>query len=78
MPSRKKNYVLLRGVYSGTLIVASRAWYEREEIAKGRRWKLVTQSNDEAVLNQMMKLGNPPSGYEPDDIDKWFKGTNKC
>ena len=78
MPSRKKNYVLLRGVYSGTLIVASRAWYEREEIAKGRRWKLMHQSDDETVLFQMAKLGNKPSGYVPDDIDKWFKGTNRC
>jgi hypothetical protein len=73
MPSRKKNYVLLRGKLSGTLIVASRAWYEREDITIGGRWKLMHQSNDEAVLNQMMKLGNPPSGYEPDDIDKWFE-----
>lgn len=78
MPSRKKKWVLLRGKLSGTLIVGSRAWYEREDIAKGRRWKLVTQSNDEAVLNHMMKLGNEPSEYEPDDIDKWFKGTNRC
>jgi hypothetical protein len=78
MPSRKKMFVLLRGTLSGELIVGSRAWYERERVAKTRRWKLVTQSNDEAVLNQMMKLGNPPSGYEPDDIDKWFKGANKC
>ena len=79
MPSRKKAFVLLRGTISGTLIVGDRGWYEREGVnKKGGLWKLVTQSNDEAVLNHMMKLGNRPSGYAPDDIDKWFKGANKC
>jgi hypothetical protein len=34
-------------------------------------WKLITQSNDEAVLNQMMKLGNKPEP-PPGDINKWF------
>jgi hypothetical protein len=71
MPSRKKMFVLLRGVLSGKLIVGSRAWYERERVAKGRLWKLMHQSNDETVLFQMAKLGNEPEP-KPDDIDKWF------
>ena len=78
MPSRTKKGVLLRGKLSGTLIVGNREWYEHEKVARSKLWKLVTQSNDEAVLNHMMKLGNRPSGYAPDDIDKWFKGANKC
>jgi hypothetical protein len=72
MPSRKKMFVLLRGTISGRLIVGSRTWYESERVAKGRLWKLVTQSNDEAVLNQMMKLGNTPNEPLDNDIDKWF------
>ena len=72
MPSRKKMFVLLRGVLSGKLIVGSRAWYERERVAKGRRWKLMHQSNDETVLLQMAKLGNNPDGPLYNDIDPWF------
>ncbi len=78
MASRKKMFVLLRGTISGRLIVGSRAWYERERIAKGRRWKLMHQSNDETVLLKMAELGNPPSEPLHNDIDKWFKGDNKC
>ena len=75
MPSRKKKYVLLRGNLSGLLIVGDREWYEQEKIAKGGLWKQLHQSNDEALLIQMMKLGNKPP--EPlyaglDDMDKWF------
>ena len=60
MPSRKKKWVLLRGTISGLLIVGDREWYERERIAKGGLWKQLHQSDDYAVLDQMMKLGNPP------------------
>lgn len=66
--------MLLRGVLRGQLIVGSRVWYEREQIAKGRRWKLVAQHNDQVVLLKMAELSNPRS--EPlfdDDIDKWFE-----
>jgi hypothetical protein len=60
MPSRKKKWVLLRGALSGKLIVASREWYESNGVASDGLWKLVTQNDDYDVLNQMMKLGNPP------------------
>jgi hypothetical protein len=65
MPSRKKMFVLLRGVLSGKLIVGSRTWYERERVAKGRRWKLVAQHDDQVLLLKMAELGNPR-------IDPWF------
>jgi hypothetical protein len=73
MPSRKKNYVLLRGVYSGTLIVGNRAWYEREQVPRGRLWKLMHQSDDETVLLQMAELGNPRPEPLYNDIDDWFE-----
>lgn len=72
MASRKKRYVLLRGVISGTLIVGSRMWYEDKQVAKTRRWKLITQSNDKAVLTHMAELGNKPSEPLYNDIDEWF------
>jgi hypothetical protein len=73
MPSRKKAWVLLRGKLSGRLIVGSRAWYERERVADTRKWKLMRQSDDEAVLIQMMKLGNTPDEPLYNDVDKWFE-----
>ena len=73
MPSRKKMFVLLRGVLRGELIVGSRVWYEREQVAKTRRWKLVAQHNDQVVLLKMAELGNPPSEPLYNDIDKWFE-----
>lgn len=57
MASRKKAWVLLRGNLSGLLIVGSRAWYEREKVAKSKVWKQLHQSDDYEVLTQMMKLG---------------------
>jgi len=60
MASRKKKYVLLRGVISGVLIVGDRKWYEREKVARGGLWKQLHQSDDYDVLVQMMKLGNKP------------------
>jgi hypothetical protein len=74
MPSRKKAYVLLRGVLRGQLIVGSRVWYEREQVAKTRRWKLVAQHNDQVVLLKMAELSNPqPEPLFNDNIDKWFE-----
>ena len=72
MPSRKKNYVLLRGVLRGELIVGSRVWYEREQVAKTRRWKLVAQHNDQVLLLKMAELGNPRPEPLYNDIDDWF------
>ena len=78
MPSRKKKWVLLRGTISGTLIVGDRGWYEREGVnKKGGLWKQLYQSDDYEMLNQMMKLGNPPDSPSG-DIDEWFKGANRC
>lgn len=57
MASRKKAWVLLRGNLSGLLFVGSRAWYEREKVAKSKVWKQLHQSDDYEVLTQMMKLG---------------------
>jgi hypothetical protein len=74
MPSRKKAFVLLRGGISGKLIVGTRSWYEINEVAKDRRWKLVAQHNDQVVLLKMAELGNPqPEPLFDDDIDKWFE-----
>ena len=57
MASRKKAWVLLRGNLSGLLFVGSRAWYEREKVAKSKVCKQLNQSDDYEVLTQMMKLG---------------------
>jgi hypothetical protein len=74
MPSRKKAFVLLRGVLRGQLIVGTRAWYEINEVAKDRRWKLMHQSNDEALLLKMAALGNPvPESPLDNPIDKWYE-----
>jgi hypothetical protein len=77
MPSRKKAYVLLRGVLSGLLIVGGRAWYERERVAKGRLWKQLQQSDDYEMLVQMAKLGNKPNEPLFEDHYSKMKG-NKC
>jgi hypothetical protein len=72
MPSRKKNYVLLRGKLSGKLIVGKRVWYEHERIAKSGLWKQLHQSDDYDVLLTMAELGNQPDAPLNNDIDKWF------
>ena len=68
--------MLLRGNVSGRLIVGTRKWYEIENIAKGRLWELVCQSDDRAALWQMAMLGNNEKNNP--DRKLWPEETNKC
>jgi hypothetical protein len=54
-PRRKKKYLLLLSS-GGTLIVGSRKWYDEKRIRYERRWKIVTQSDDEETLKAMASL----------------------
>jgi hypothetical protein len=52
-PRRKKKYLLLLSI-GGSLIVVSRVWYDEKQL--NRRWKIVTQSDDESMLMTMASL----------------------
>jgi len=52
-PRRKKKYMLLLSI-GGSLIVVSRVWYDEKQL--NRRWKIVTQSDDEEMLKAMASL----------------------
>jgi hypothetical protein len=54
-PRRKKKYLLLLST-GGTLIVGSRLWYDQKRVRYDRRWKIVTQSDDESMLTTMAML----------------------
>lgn len=54
-PRRKKKYLLLLST-GGTLIVGSRLWYDQKRVRYDRRWKIVTQSDDESMLMSMASL----------------------
>jgi hypothetical protein len=56
-PRRKKKYMLLLSK-GGTLIVGSRKWYDEKRMRYNRRWKIVTQSDDEKLLTTMASLSD--------------------
>ena len=56
-PRRKKKYLLLLST-GGTLIVGSRIWYDQKRVRYDRRWKIVTQSDDESMLTTMAMLAD--------------------
>ena len=54
-PRRKKKYLLLLST-GGSLIVVNRLWYDQKRMRYNRRWKIVTQSDDESMLMTMASL----------------------